>query len=270
MVQKIPAILITAFALHAALADDIAYFYALDADLAALRKAGQPVESKSAKNSAVIVRIDSHRVYAVKMGSGSMQTAVSAAALFATVSCDLAISTGPAGRLTDGIKIGDWISVSEVVAFQKGSQTTMGFVLSKDAIAQPNGASPPTGSDLTAISKGARVASGDAFIASSAARAELRSLTSADAVDMNLAGLSAACESANVPWIAWKIISDSANETASKDFAAFVESYDGSGGTLIAKWIRQLPPNPDDPKTYPGLEALIDSPRTEPMPSPDG
>ncbi len=67
--------------------------------------------------------------------------------------------------------------------------------------------------------------SGDSFIASSAKRKWLRETFDADAVDMVSVGIARVCEANGVPYVILRVLSDNADESASADFAAFVQKY---------------------------------------------
>ena len=70
-----------------------------------------------------------------------------------------------------------------------------------------------------------RLVSGDSFIASTAKRKWLRETFDADAVDMVSAGIARVCEANGVPYVIIRVLSDNADESASADFAAFVQKY---------------------------------------------
>ncbi|MGH8046711.1 MAG: hypothetical protein ACREKL_05660 [Chthoniobacterales bacterium] len=229
----------------------------MDADLTALAKAGKVEGESNVFNgqSVSTIRIGAHEIFAVKMGSGSTRTAATAATLLTRFPCDLALSTGPAGDLSGRLEVGQWFRVSEVVAYQEGTETETGFVPGKNAVRKLTASisTPPTAwQNLPAE----RVASGEIFVNSSDFRRKLGK--DAAAVDMNLAGLSVACAEAGVPLACWKIISDHADENASADFAKFIRTYDGEGGRLIAELVKSLPENPEKPASYENLNRLLD------------
>jgi nucleoside phosphorylase len=256
----IPGAIICFFAAFAK-AGDVAYFYALDADLAALQSAGSLVGApKSVAGQRVTtVRIGTHSVRAVKMGSGGIPTAVAAATLLARFPCDLAVSTGPAGRLSDELAVGEWVRVAEVVSYQQGSETNVGFALSPNATRKLDGKLGKEAPTSLRECKPVRLASGELFIASGLFREQLRATTNALCVDMNLAGLTIACAEAKVPLFAWKVISDSANDSAPADFQAFVKTYKGEGGKRIADFLKTLPLDPSDPNAHSNLQSLLNS-----------
>ena len=89
-------------------ADTIAFFYALDADLQSLKSAAPELGQAASIGSRSVqrLRLGPHTIYAIKMGSGAVETAASAQALLTRNRCDWAFSLGPAGALTDSIPTG--------------------------------------------------------------------------------------------------------------------------------------------------------------------
>lgn len=245
-----------------AAADDIAVFYALDADLKALKAAGGEVGAPAVVGSASIhrLRVAGHAVYAVKMGSGAVETALSAQALLTRFRCDMAISVGPAGALHTGMERGSWHPVGRVTAWQKGSLTAGGAAEGRGAVwtFDPARADDESVPEAWRTNAPIALASGEAFVASGSERDRLRDATGADAVDMNTFGLAAACADHKVPLHVWRIISDFADEDASGTFREFCANYDGEGGRLAAELIANLPPNPDAPESYPAIRAMLE------------
>jgi len=246
--------------LSVAKADDIAFFYALEADFRAVKDAGA-VTAKPVKvgdRAIQMITLRTHKVYAVKMGSGPVETAISAESLLARFRCDRAFSLGPVGAISDKLEIGHWSRVDWLVAYQKGSWTNSGFQpkdgdinLAKEL--EPQSVVPSLFQKLSKI----RVASGEIFVASNSYRERLREATNADAVDMNLFGLVSVCSDHHVPLINWRIVSDKADDNAGEDFRKFTETYDGAGGKAVAELIKNLPANPNSPQSYPELEKLL-------------
>ncbi len=241
--------------------DTIAFFYALDKDFEALKaqaeSAGQPIKVGS-RNIAVL-QIKTHKVYAVKMGSGAVETAVSAQGLLSRMKCDAGFSVGPVGALSDKLKIGSWHRVEVVANFQRGSWTKSGFQLSPPSATslQTNLTDKFKLPELFQKLEAIKVASGEIFIASGNYRTQVRETTGADAVDMNLFGLITVCADHHLPLHCWRVVSDKADDNASEDFRKFVENYDGAGGKALAELIANLPPNPNSPQSYPNLNKAL-------------
>lgn len=249
------------FGAVAARGDSIGFFYALDADLQSLKseaqEMGQP--AKVGTRSIHRLRLGTHEVYAVRMGSGATETAVSAQALLSRFRCDWAFSLGPAGALTAAIETGRWYRVERVLAFQHGTSAAADPPdcpsWSTDWSRFPSDSPPALLRDLPSVS----VASGEQFISTTAEREHLQATTQADTVDMNGFGLALVCADHNVPLFSWKIISDRADEYASETFRVFITGYSGEGGRALADIIRTLPANPNDPSSYPAIERLLRS-----------
>ena len=247
-------------------ARDIAFFYALDADYKSFasnaRPLGDPI--KTGSRSIQHLKLGQEDVYAVKMGSGAVETAVSASTLLTKFPCDLAFSVGPVGTLDDALAIGSWHRVGPVIPHQKGSWGKEGFQgeLSVGA-AKPVQATPARlPGKFLALSEseaGISVASGELFVASSTYRQQLRAATGAQAVDMNLFGLEAVCRDRGLPLYSWRIVSDYADDTANESFKTFVKSYRGEGGAAVAHLINELPPDGNSPDTYPEIKHLLET-----------
>jgi nucleoside phosphorylase len=244
-------------------ADTAAFFYALDADLRTLKDEAREIGQPLAVGSRSVQRLSlgPHTIFAIKMGSGCVETAASAQALLTKFRCDWAFSFGPAGALADNLETGRWYRVDRVIAWQRGTANATGFQLAESArwhlpwhkLSSTNLAKALT--NLTSIT----LAAGEEFVASEQERGKIRVLTDAEAVDMNTFGLALVCADQNVPLFVWRIISDRANETAADDFRSFVSNYDGEGGRAMTELLRFLPPNPNAAATYPAIQHLLDS-----------
>jgi len=256
---RLAFLLIESAMISVARADTIGFFYALDADLQALkteaREVGQSVQVGS--RSIQRLRLDTHTVYAIKMGSGAVETAASAQALLSRFRCDWAFSLGPAGALSDAVETGRWYRVERVAAWQHG-QTAPSWRTDWSRFPVANIPAPlETTASLS-------VASGELFISATGERDRLQAISQSDAVDMNGFGLALVCADHGVPLFAWKIISDRADENASEIFRAFVAGYAGEGGRALAEIIKALPANPNDPATYPAIERRLREPTAPP------
>ena len=236
----------------AARGDTIGFFYALDADLQGLKTLAREMGQSAQVGSRSIQRLQlgAHSIYAVKMGSGAVETAASAQALLARIRCDWAFSLGPAGALSEAAQTGIWYRVDRVMAWQRG-KTEWPWVTDWSRLPVTNLPAPlQTTSTIS-------VASGEQFIDTAGERDRLQATTQADAVDMNSFGLALVCVDHAVPLFSWKVISDRADENASETFRAFISAYSGAGGRALGEIIQILPANPNDPATYPAIEKLL-------------
>jgi len=239
-------------------AERVAFFYALNQDLVTFEQlAGPPVTSKKIGESTIhSYLVGKHRVYAAKMGSGCVQTAVSAQALLSLNRCDLVVSTGPAGGLEEGLEIGNWVVANRMVAYQKGIFDSTGFSLTSSS--EVDLADPNLIDLLPQKLPKADIASGEIFIASDSYRRELNSLSGCSLVEMNLFGLAMTMRHHDLSGIHFRIISDFANANASADFRSFTDSYDGKGGILVHQFISNLPSSGQSPIEYPNLRRLLE------------
>lgn len=253
-------ILLCALAFFATIAqgDTIGFFYALDADLQALKTQAREMGQATRVGSRSIQRLQlgTHTIYAVKMGSGTVETAASAQALLSRYRCDWAFSIGPAGALSDAMEAHQWHRAGQVVAWQTGNHDK---TWSTDWARFPVKDLPSPLQTTSTIA----IASGEQFISTTGDRDRLQAMTQADAVDMNSFGLALVCADHGVPLFAWKIISDHADETASATFRSFIATYSGEGGKALAEIILALPANPNDPSSYPAIEKLLRETQTE-------
>ncbi len=238
--------------------DTIGFFYALDTDLQALKTQARELGQATRVGSRSIQRLQlgTHTIYAVKMGSGTVETAASAQALLSRYRCDWAFSIGPAGALSDGMEAHQWHRAGQVAAWQTGNPDK---TWSTDWARFPVKDLPPPLQTTSTIA----IASGEQFIATTAERDRLQAMTQADAVDMNSFGLALVCADHGVPLFAWKIISDHADESASATFRSFIATYSGEGGAALAGIVQALPANPSDPASYPAIERLLRAMPTE-------
>lgn len=255
------------FLVGPAAGENVAFFYALDEDLRALKESAREMATPVAVGTRKIHRLvlGSHTVYAVKMGSGAVETAISAQALLSRFRCDWAFAVGPAGALSDEMEIGRWYRVERIIAWQRRKES-----------AQGNGAGDVWDIAWSQLPGGPRnefetmptvtIVSGEAFIQSLEDRDRLRRAHQADAVDMNSYGLAAVSADHGVPLFVWKVISDHADEKAGEQFLAFIKSYDGAGGRMMAKWIAGLPVHPANPEAYPAIKRMLEEKGESPWP----
>ena len=249
----------TLFCTLAARGDTIGFFYALDADLQGLKTLANEMGQSTTVGTRPIQRLQlgAHSIYAIKMGSGAVETAASAQALLARTRCDWAFSLGPAGALSEVAQTGCWYRVDRVMAWQRG-KTDGTWSTDWSRLPVPDLPAPlQTPSTIS-------VASGEQFISTTRERDRLQATTQADAVDMNSFGLALVCADHAVPLFSWKIVSDRADENASETFRAFISAYSGEGGRALAEIIRALPANPNDPASYPAIQELLrETPATD-------
>jgi len=248
LISALLLLFLTAF--QSVSARNIAFLYALDKDLTVLKTLGKSEKALPIGNrKASIIHVGPNTVFAIKMNSGSIETAVSTQALLSRERIDVAFSTGPAGALKANLSRGEWLAIRSCLSYQAGSHTMSGHVLPEPDVLFEN----PQELNLPL----AAIASGELFIASDEKKQEIIQQTDADLIDMNTAGLSTACKSHSVPLYCIRIVSDLADNQASKDFADFVQEYDGVGARLFFEWLKKLPPDETDPSSHPHLKKIL-------------
>ena len=254
--------LVVLLAIHSctsALASGVLWLYALEPDEPAFAKeVGQPlrvVDLASVRGSEY--RSGSHRVLAVRMGSGCTRTAAVAAAALARFPCDRILTTGVAGTLDDAAaRPGAWVRIAKVVAWQQGSWNPEGFARAAAAETRVDSGNGPAGEwdGFPAVGS----ASGEGFVAATTFRSDLFRDTGCAVVEMNLFGLQAALGDRKLPCLHLRVVSDRADDRAQEDFRVFARAYDGRGGRLAAAWVRALPADAKSPSAYPALRGLLD------------
>jgi adenosylhomocysteine nucleosidase len=264
---------IVVFILASPLFADTAILVAIPSEYNAIRKGirlvGQPLEVAQHKVS--IGYRKGEKVYVVKTGAGIINATSAMQALVTRYKIDRVISIGVAGSLNDDWKIGDVLIASDVVSHQQGKETPAGFessehmptrhLLSADYRKSCEELRKMAVEITTEILRSAqsdkrienlrvsvslregRLVSGDSFIASTAKRKWLRETFKADAVDMVSYGIAGVCEANAIPYIVIRLLSDNANESASTDFAAFINTPEEPlDARVAAKLLDQIAP----------------------------
>ena len=245
-------------------ADNLAVFLALDHDIKALvasgTETGQPILVGTRKIRRVT--IGQHQIYVTLMGSGCVETAVSAEALLARYRCDLAFSVGPAGAITDSAAEGTWWKVDQcLVANKAAGEGSASQPYDLESSAEGTTWALP---DCFKLANCAKLVSGEQFISSTQGRQTLATVSrGATLVDMNTHGLVVACANHGVPLHVWRIVSDQANENAGESFRNFVSNYNGAGARALTKLIHGLPTNPKAATSYTGIKRLLESGQTD-------
>jgi nucleoside phosphorylase len=249
------------FSSFSAYAGTIGWFYALDEDKAAFeRVSGAPVRTTTSTGGTVCYeyRVGFHRVVAAKMGSGCVTTAVTVARVLALNPVDRVISTGPAGYICNDGKPGTWFRIGEVVAWQQGSAKEGRILPSANSERKIDFEKDGWPEGVWTGFTPARIVSGEVFVASGEKRSELAREFKAELVEMNAFGLLAAVEGMNKPVLMLRVASDMADDRASEDFSAFLKTYDGAGGTMVAELVKALPVGKDEPAAHDALRGLLE------------
>lgn len=198
------------------------------------------------------------------MGAGSTLTAVNTTAALVTLKPRIAFSIGPAGSLTEKTSPGIIYRINESVAWQRGSFNDSGFALASTArAALPVPFSHPWLDSLPATI----LAGGEVFVASESGRDQVQAVSRSELVDMNTAGLVAACAARKTPLVVVRIVSDRANPSASEDFSAFTTRYEGALARSLVACIRELPLDPLNLDQHANLSKWLAEPTEQNEPS---
>ena len=240
-------------------ARNIAFFYAIEEDFRAMvNEHGLSVDAQEAGIRKIT--FGDNDVYAVKLGSGAVESAISTQEILVRLNIDVAFSVGVVGSLTDRLEVGDLVSVQDVVAWQKVpfanfSRPAANSVKLENWKRSDESILTETMKTLNSV----RVASGEIFIKSSEYREMILRATNADVIDMNLFGLLSALRRHDLPSWHLRVVSDHADDSAATDFAEFINQYDGICGRMIGNLISRLPVDKTAPEEYEGLRSLIDN-----------
>jgi adenosylhomocysteine nucleosidase len=254
---------IAPWTLYADIAVLVAFPSEQDAMRKEARLIGQPVEL--AHHKVFIGFRKGEKLYIVRTGAGIINAAMVTEGLIARYKVDRVISIGVAGNLSaEGMSAGDVFIATEVLSHQERKENPDGSEplnrpppgsylaaaykqkceeLRSNAVeiateilrsaqhdnkkANDSTAGTPKAESRqpTASLRTGKLVSGDSFIASTPKRKWLRETFQVDAVDMVSAGIARVCEANGVPYVIIRVLSDNADESASADFAAFIQKY---------------------------------------------
>ena len=205
---------------------------AMEEEIAFLREQIEIITTKSLLGLTYhIGRFSGHQVVLVRSGIGKVNAAICTQAMIDHFGVDFVINIGVAGALSPELKIGDILISTDAV--QHDMDTT--------DFGDPIGIIPrmpvsyfPADEALIALAKQAadtchldcrimtgRVASGDQFISSKAAKEAIRKNVQGDCAEMEGAAIAHTCFLNRIPFVILRAISDEANEQAGVSFDEF-------------------------------------------------
>ncbi len=181
----------------------------------------------------------SHDVVCALSGIGKVAAATTAAALIERFGVTRIVFTGVAGGVGAGVQVGDVVVASEYLQHDLDASPLFprwelpGYGRTRLAC-DPVMSAALHAASLACVGSAARahaglVASGDQFVGTAQASQALRSGLEAAghavlAVEMEGAAVAQTCHDYGVPFAAMRTISDRADDSASVDFAAFVQT----------------------------------------------
>lgn len=205
---------------------------AMEEEISFLREQIEIITTKSLLGLTYhIGRFSGHQVVLVRSGIGKVNAAICTQAMIDHFGVDFVINIGVAGALSPELKIGDILISTDAV--QHDMDTT--------DFGDPIGIIPrmpvsyfPADEALVALAQKAadtchldcrvltgRVASGDQFISSKAAREAIRKNVKGDCAEMEGAAIAHTCFLNRIPFVILRAISDEANEQAGVSFDEF-------------------------------------------------
>lgn len=193
--------------------------------------------------------LDGRHVVIATSGIGKVNAALTSTLLIEHFQPEQVLMVGIAGAVDPDLEPGDVVIAERAAYYDMGEYTPGDFLPQAGRIASGGDASPSSfacDSGLVTLSHRVLnepltleeleegllpvdayvgvVVSGDAFIASSAKRRELRDQFNADAVDMESAAVAQVCWRCDVPFLVIRGISDQANEAARIDATTHTEA----------------------------------------------
>ena len=188
-------------------------------------------------------------VVLVKCGIGKVAAAIATAVLIEQYAPDAVVNTGSAGGFDKNLNIGDLVIASHVI-HHDADLTHFGYKLGQCA-----GMPEDYRCDeelMTAASRAAAdienlqsttglICTGDAFIGSDEAVAELRaSFPDMKAVEMEGAAIGQTCHMLNTPFLVIRSLSDIAGKTSSVSFKEYLDTAAKHSAQLVMAMIQQL------------------------------
>ena len=188
-------------------------------------------------------------VILVKCGIGKVAAALATTALIDKFSPDAVVNTGSAGGFDQSLNIGDLVIASHVIHHDV-DLTHFGYALGQCAGMPPEyncnqqliEAATNAATQLTTIqSTSGLICTGDAFIGSDEAVAELRSkFSDMKAVEMEGAAIGQVCYMLEVPFLVIRSLSDIAGKTSTISFNEYLETAAKHSAQLVMAMIKLL------------------------------
>jgi adenosylhomocysteine nucleosidase len=211
-------------------------------------------------------RLHGRDVVVVESGVGKVNAAMTSALLIDHFRPDEVIFTGIAGALGDSllpgdIVVGDRTVQHDLVVLQAEQRERFGVRNPRDGARNPVFFAADPHLLETAVeasgqvrlaevgtSRGTRtpsvvvgiIATGDAFVASRAVKAELHAELGAVAVEMEGAAVAQVCHQHQVPCIVIRSISDEADENADRDLEEFYRTAAANSATLVLQMVQLI------------------------------
>ena len=184
-----------------------------------------------------------HEFILVKSGVGKVHAAIAAMDVIQQGATHVIVA-GVAGGIHRSLKIGD-VTIAKSAIQHDVDVTALGFKPSEIPFTSRSrwDADPSLVEELLESARelkiptwGGCVLTGDRFVANANDVTYLRQTYNGICLDMETAAVAHACFAKNVPWTAIRVISDTADEKAHKDFGRFLESSAKKTARIIERF----------------------------------
>ncbi len=187
-------------------------------------------------------------VIVVQCGIGMVNASACTQALIDHFAADLIINTGVAGSLDASINIGDIVVISDAVnhvmdvsslgyeAGQTPGVDTLAFPTNKELASLIE----ETAQSLSIATHRGRIASGDLFVSSDAAKKEIMGKFGASCCDMESAAIAQVSYLSGVPCVLIRAISDKADGSAEVDYPTFEKKAAHDCAAVTTKLLANL------------------------------
>ncbi len=170
-------------------------------------------------------------VVVAKCGAGKVNAAMCAAAMLLRYAPSVVVSTGVAGGIGDGVKIGDLVVATHAVQYDydttaigepKAFVNVAGTEMTELPVSEAHSAllAQYAADIYSGVHRGV-IATGDRFVADPAFCAALRAEFGAIACEMETGAIAHVCAANGTPFCGLRAISDNANDDGKVDFLTF-------------------------------------------------
>lgn len=194
-------------------------------------------------------RLGEHEVIVVQSGIGKVLAAMTSTLLISHYQVEVLINTGSAGGIGSGLNIGDLV-ISDKVAYHDVDVTAFGY-----SYGQMAGGMPlyyEAASDLIQIAQKVAntvdyhthtglIVSGDTFIHQISQVENIKQhFPEALANEMEATAIAQVATQYQIPFLIIRVMSDTADETASVDFNEFIAEAGKKSGAFVLELIEQI------------------------------
>ncbi|WP_371194900.1 5'-methylthioadenosine/adenosylhomocysteine nucleosidase [Glaciecola sp. SC05] len=228
----------------------IAIIGAMEEEITLLQEQLADCKTVSVSHLDVFVgKLNAHEIFLAQSGIGKVASALAAALLIHQFAPDLVINTGSAGGFDPDLNIGDIVIADSLMyhdvdvshfGYERGQVPSMPRHYVSDSTA--SGLAYEAAQELNNIQvKTGLICSGDSFIGSDEAAAEIRkAFPSMKAVEMEGASIAQTCHMMDTPCVVIRSLSDIAGKTSTVSFETYLEKAAKHSAMLVLGMIKRL------------------------------